>query len=152
VAPRPVQDSLPDWVRDDVPRVLLVDDDPQYLRATERLLRRYGYEVLTARGGCEALRVVRTEEKEIDVILLDLYMSDMTGDKVVEELRKTDPFIPVILQSGYSGEDLPHKMVRQLDIQGFHDKSEPTQTLLLWTEAGVKAARTIRALQGVKGG
>ena len=126
------------------PRVLLVDDDVDYARATGRLLTRNGYNVVAAHSGPDGLKILHGQE--IDVVLLDFFMPGMNGDEFVVQLRKFNPHVPVILQTGYSGENPPYDTVRRLDIQGFHDKGDGAEKLLLWTEVGIKASRTIRAL------
>ena len=125
--------------------VLLIDDDPDYLEASRRLLEREGHQVLTASNGANALAVVRAQS--VDLILLDYYMPGMTGEEVVVELRTFNPYVQVVLQTGYASEQPPRAMLRRLDIQGYYDKSEGPERLLLWTEVGLKAAYTVQMLQ-----
>src|SRR3990170_4581650 len=124
--------------------VLLVDDNPEYLAVTGRLLQEEGHQLLSAANGADALSVLR--ERPVDLLLLDYFMPGMTGEEVVTQLRQFDPYVQVILQTGYASERPPRDMLRRLDIQGYHDKSEGPDKLLLWTEAGLKAARNIQQL------
>ena len=73
-------------------------------------------------------------------------MPGMTGEEVVTQLRQFDPYVQVILQTGYASEQPPREMLRRLDIQGYYDKSEGPEKLLLWTDVGLKAAFTIQLL------
>jgi two-component system cell cycle response regulator len=124
--------------------LLLTDDNLDYLQVTGRLLEREGHTVLTASSGAEALEILRTTK--VDLLLLDYYMPGMTGEEVVTELRKWNPFVQVILQTGYASEQPPRTLLRRLDIQGYYDKSEGPDKLLLWTEVGLKSAYVIQLL------
>jgi diguanylate cyclase (GGDEF)-like protein len=125
--------------------VLLVDDDPDYLEATRLLLESEGHRVLVAPNGPESLRLLRTER--MDVTLLDYFMPGMTGEQVVQQIREFDTLVQVVLQTGYSNEQPPREMLRRLDIQGYYDKSEGPEKLLLWTDAAIKTACTLRRLE-----
>lgn len=72
----------------DSPKVLVVDDDPDALRIAETLLRRAGFEVLTASDGAAGLALIRTDRPR--VVVLDLMMPGLHGFSVCEEVRK-DP-------------------------------------------------------------
>ncbi len=124
--------------------LLLVDDNADYLEVTQVLLEREGHTVLTARSGPEALRVVK--QQAVDLVLLDYFMPGMTGAEVVAELRRFNPYIQVVLQTGYATERPPRDMLRRLDIQGYYDKSEGPDKLLLWVDVGLKAAFTVQLL------
>jgi diguanylate cyclase (GGDEF)-like protein len=124
--------------------ILLVDDNPEYLEVTRLLLEREGHNVVCADNGADALAILR--EKPIDLLLLDYFMPGMTGEEVVAKLRGFNPYIQVILQTGYASEQPPRELLRRLDIQGYYDKSEGPDKLLMWTDAGLKAAYTIQML------
>ncbi len=124
--------------------IVLADDDPDYLEATRLLLESEGHDVLCARNGVETLAVLRARHAHL--LLLDYFMPAMTGEEVVVKLREQNPYIQVILQTGYANERPPREMLRRLDIQGYFDKSEGPDRLLLWTDAGLKAAATVQRL------
>jgi diguanylate cyclase (GGDEF)-like protein len=124
--------------------ILLADDNVDYLQVTKRLLEREGHAVLVAGSGGEALEMLK--HGKIDLLLLDYYMPGMTGEEVVTELRKWSPHVQVILQTGYASEQPPRELLRRLDIQGYYDKGEGPDKLLLWTEVGLKAAYVIQLL------
>lgn len=132
--------------------ILLVDDSKEYLESTRKLLEREGHTVLTAVSGEEALDIVKN--KPVDLMLLDYFMPGMTGEEVVLQVRKFLPYLQVIIQTGYSGEQPPRELLRRLDIQGYYDKSEGPDKLLLWVDAGLKSAYLIELLyksrQGLK--
>lgn len=124
--------------------LILADDDPDYLGATQLLLESEGHAVLAAGNGQETLRLAR--EHDADLLLLDYFMPDLTAEEVVTELRRSGSEIQVVLQTGYADERPPREMLRRLDIQGYHDKSDGPDKLLLWTDAALKAARALRRL------
>ena len=118
--------------------VLLVDDDQEYAESTSALLQREGHTVLLAHSGERALEVLA--ETHVDLLLLDYFMHGMTGEDVVQQLRTTNPLVQVILQTGYATEQPPRHLLKRLDIQGYHDKSEGPDKLLMWVDVGLKAA------------
>lgn len=124
--------------------ILLVDDHPEYLAATYPLLEHEGHSVLTADNGPDALEILRSQK--IDLLLLDYYMPGMTGEEVVTKLRQFNSVAQVILQTGYASEQPPRELLKRLDIQGYYDKSEGPEKLLLWTDVGLKSAYTVQLL------
>lgn len=85
--------------------ILVVEDEVSLLRVLCSVLQNYGYQVLPAVSGPEALRVWDTHKGQIDLVLTDMIMPGrMTGNDLVEELRKRKPALKVIITSGYSDE------------------------------------------------
>ncbi|WP_221088475.1 GGDEF domain-containing response regulator [Deinococcus aquaedulcis] len=130
--------------------VLVVDDDAELRGTVARLLRSCGHTVLTADGGEEALRLVK--EHDVHLMLLDYFMAGMTGEDVVRELRARGHGLQVVLQTGYASERPPRDMLRDLDIQGYHDKSEGPDKLLVWVDAALKAHRHVKAILASRDG
>jgi signal transduction histidine kinase len=125
--------------------VLVVDDQPEVLTSVQLLLEREGHRVLLAESGAEALRLFRAEH--VDLLLVDYFMPRMTGEQLVAEIRKLDHEVQIILQTGYSGEKPPRDMLRELEIQGYHDKTEGPDRLLLWVDVALKAHAQMRKLR-----
>ena len=125
--------------------ILLVDDDLEYLAATQRLLEREGHQVLAASSGQQALRLLH--DTQVDLLLLDYFMPGLNGEAVVIELRQFNQLVQVILQTGYASEQPPRELMRRFDIQGYFDKSDGPEKLLLWTDVGLKAALTVQLLE-----
>ncbi len=82
--------------------LLLVDDEEMILEVGRQMLVKLGYEVLTARGGKEALQLFRNHQEKIDLVILDMIMPDMGGEAAFEALKVVDPKVRVLLSSGYS--------------------------------------------------
>lgn len=83
--------------------VLVVDDEIPIRKLAENMLVRKGYSVMTAGSGEEALEVYREKGIHIDLIVMDLGMPGMGGERCLEELKKIDPAVRVLVASGYSG-------------------------------------------------
>ena len=124
--------------------ILLVDDNLEYRDATRFLLEHEGHIVLAAENGADALSIMKHEK--VDLLLLDYYMPGMTGEEVVLALRQFNPTVQIILQTGYASEQPPRELLHRLDIQGYYDKSEGPEKLLLWTDVGLKAAYNTQLL------
>jgi Response regulators consisting of a CheY-like receiver domain and a winged-helix DNA-binding domain len=75
-----------------------------------RILRKFGYEVITACDGSEAVSTVRREDS-VDLILMDLTMPSMDGPTAARELRECGVEAPIVLMSGYAEEDLVNRGV-----------------------------------------
>jgi two-component system cell cycle sensor histidine kinase/response regulator CckA len=86
--------------RGDGERVLVVDDEEFVLETARAALRDGGYRVLTAEGGDEALRQVKEQEGEVEVVITDLRMPNMDGLDLIRTLRARYPNLPVIAASG----------------------------------------------------
>ena len=81
-------------------RILFVDDERQIRKAIKRLFINTNYELLLAESGQEALEILETEE--VDMIISDMLMPGMTGDKLLEKVMKSHPSIIRVALSGYT--------------------------------------------------
>ena len=81
--------------------VLLVDDEPMVRDLGNEILRSYGYQVVLAGDGLEALEIYENNGKEIDLVILDLLMPNLGGKETLVRLRELDPAAKVIICSGY---------------------------------------------------
>ncbi len=86
--------------------ILFADDEPIILLAGQMMLEQFGFTVYTAANGIEAVELVR-RGTELRAIVLDILMPEMDGVEAMQEIRKIDPTIPILLISGYSEDDLP---------------------------------------------
>jgi len=123
----------------------VVDDQEETLISTELLLHREGHQVALAASGREALAVHR--QAPADLLLIDYFMPQMTGEELIRQIRTFDPDVQIILQTGYAGERPPREMLKRLAIQGYHDKSEGPDHLLLWVDVALKAAAQLRRIR-----
>ena len=86
--------------------ILLVEDDEAVRAVAERALLRFGYQVLSAPRGEDALRIVDEHEGVIDLLLTDIMMPGMNGVEVAASVAKMRPGIQVFFMSGYADQDL----------------------------------------------
>lgn len=84
------------------PTVLCVDDTEAILRFYEDLFGRYGYEVVAAANGHQALAAFRSRAPHIDAVILDYHMPGMTGLELAILLKQHDPTLPIMMLSGMS--------------------------------------------------
>jgi PAS domain S-box-containing protein len=82
--------------------ILLVEDEAATREAVERSLIRAGYRVVLAANGLEGLKVAAQNRNEIDLVLTDSMMPEMSGLEMVSRLRQTRPDIRVLMMSGYT--------------------------------------------------
>jgi CheY-like chemotaxis protein len=83
--------------------VLIVDDDPDMLGTCARILQQGGYDCLTARGGREALDLLRS--RRLDLILADLRMPEMDGLTLLANARQLAPRVPMVIVTAYASTD-----------------------------------------------
>lgn len=96
--------------------LVLVADDEEDVRAMVRaMLESFGYQVIEARDGEEAVAVFRERHAEIDLVLLDLVMPRMTGEEAFEQMRRIDPSVRGLLASGYDESG----RVGEIEARGF---------------------------------
>ncbi|HAY40122.1 MAG TPA: hypothetical protein DCY53_12780 [Desulfobacteraceae bacterium] len=110
--------------------VLLVDDEDMILDVGRDLLEKLGYEVLTVKSGIEAIEIYRTNQKKIDIVILDMVMPKMGGGDTYEKLRDIDPAVKVLLSSGYSIDGQASKILSR-GCDGFIQKPFDIKSLSL---------------------
>jgi DNA-binding response OmpR family regulator len=101
--------------------VLLIEDDPQCARLTQKLLGSHGHTVLVARDGVTGLRMAR--EIKADIVLLDLTLPDLPGTSIIVQLRGTAKFgnVPIIAFTA-DGSDKTKRLVASLGCDGIITK------------------------------
>ena len=81
--------------------VLVVDDEPGLAQLAATMLRKFGYECIECSSSLEALEYFRSHPGNIDLVLTDMTMPKMTGDRLASEIIKIRPDIPIILCTGH---------------------------------------------------
>ena len=90
--------------------ILLVDDEASIRTLATRILERFGFDVLTASDGIEALELYTAHRDGVAAIILDLTMPRKGGEETLHDLRKQDATIPIIIASGYSKDELHDRL------------------------------------------
>ncbi|GFO55283.1 hypothetical protein GMSM_22900 [Geomonas sp. Red276] len=88
--------------------VLLVDDEEAVRNVAVQMLGALGFFTITAVDGTEAVKRFG-EHPDIDLVILDLTMPRMSGERCLQELRRLNPELKVILSSGYSEQDVTER-------------------------------------------
>ena len=83
-------------------RILLVDDEESIVKMGKQMLERLGYDVKATTQPIEALELFRSQPDRFDLVITDLTMPIVTGDKLVREILQIRPDIPVFLCTGFS--------------------------------------------------
>ncbi len=83
-------------------KILLVDDEAAIISIEQRILERMGYQVCACTGSMEALELFRANPAEFDLVITDLTMPRMAGDKLAAEMIQIRPDIPILLCTGFS--------------------------------------------------
>lgn len=84
--------------------VLIVEDEPMVRNIAIKILKRLGYNIISAEDGLNALGIVRNSTVSIDLLLTDIVMPKMNGRELAEELQKDYPQMKVLFTSGYTKE------------------------------------------------
>jgi PAS domain S-box-containing protein len=109
--------------------ILVVDDENSIRDFASQVLIRFGYTVLTAAGGEEALEIYLGNPRDIDLVVMDLGMPGMGGRKCLEELVRIDPAVKVLIASGYSIDGQVKKAI-EAGAEGFVAKPYQLTDLL----------------------
>lgn len=91
--------------------VLVAEDDPDVNIITKTLLEEFGYKVIIARDGKEAVDAFRRNADRIDLVLLDVIMPNMNGKEAYDEIRTISPGVKVIFTSGYTEDIINSRMI-----------------------------------------
>ena len=125
--------------------ILTLDDDPIITATIQNYFRRSGYAVDVENDPLKAIERVR--DGAYDIMLLDFLMSPICGDQVVEQIRKFNQDLFIVLLTGHKSMAPPVKTIRQLDIQGYYEKSDRFDQLELLVESCVKSIRQLRLIK-----
>ena len=106
--------------------VIIVDDDPNVLKLTSLLLNKRGYSTFPCGSAGEALDVLK--KNNIDVVLSDIVMPEMSGIELLERIHSSDPDIPVILITGFADLD---KAIDAIKKGAFDFITKPYETAYL---------------------
>ena len=82
--------------------ILIVDDEESVRSAVRRILQKFGYEVLVAADGAEALQILRRAERHVSLLLTDMVMPVMSGRELVEQAARAYPELRIVVMSGHT--------------------------------------------------
>lgn len=128
-------------------RIIAVDDDEGVIETLSVFLKRTDYEFVGITDPVKAIEVI--QEEHFDLMLLDFMMTPLHGDDVVEEIRKFNKELYILLLTGHKDMAPPLKTIKRLEIQGYCEKSDKPDQLLLLIESGIKSIKQMREIKRI---
>ena len=128
-------------------KIIAVDDEVGILDSLNVFLSKAGYSFVGVTDPMEAIEKVRNEH--FDLMLLDFLMTPIHGDQVVEEIRKFNKDLYILLLTGHKDLAPPLETIKRLDIQGYCEKSDKFDQLLLLIESGIKAVSQMKLIKNI---
>ena len=120
--------------------VLVVEDDKTILNLVRKILKMYGYNVLEAQDGEDALKVSEAHEDPIHLMLTDVVMPGMNGRELAERIRLLYPNTKVLFMSGYTDDAISHLGVLEPGME-FIEKPFSPESLALKVRKTLDASR-----------
>ena len=118
-------------------KILVIDDEQGVIYSLNVYLRKEGYIVEGETNPLLGIEKVRNNY--YDILILDYIMMPINGDKVIEEIRKFNKDIYIIILTGHKSVAPPIETIRRLNIQGYLEKTNKFEQILLMIEASVKS-------------
>ena len=126
-------------------KIIAVDDEMGIIDSLKVYLREYSITGVT--DPQEAIEKVKNEH--FDLMLLDYIMTPFHGDHVVEEIRKFNKDLYILLLTGHKDLAPPLETIKKLDIQGYCEKSDKFDQLLLLIESGLKSVEQMNMIKQI---
>ena len=130
--------------------ILTLDDDEIMTLTLQSYFQGVGFRVDMENDPLKAIERIRTGQ--YDILLLDFLMRPICGDEVVRQIREFNRDLFIILLTGHKSMAPPIKTVRELDIQGYYEKSDRFDQLELLVESCVKSIRQMRTIRSYRDG
>ncbi len=109
--------------------ILVAEDDPAVRKLVVTMLTSYGYEVLQAEDGKEAVTLFAANRDRIQLILMDMIMPGQSGTAAAEEIRKLAPEIKILFSSGYTADFIKNRGVDEAGIEFIMKPVQPMELL-----------------------
>ncbi|MBI5207417.1 MAG: diguanylate cyclase [Candidatus Firestonebacteria bacterium] len=130
--------------------IIIIDDDEMYAKSVHIILEREGYHAIICSKREEVAEAIK--KKTIQIILLDYFMPGVSPEEIIQQVRREDQNIQIILQTGYAKEIPALEIMKRLDIQGYHDKNDGPEKMLMLIELAAKFYHHLNALERSKEG
>ena len=128
-------------------KILAVDDEQGIIDSLSIFLKRSGYSFTGITNPEEAIERIKNEH--FDLLLLDFIMTPLHGDQVVEEIRKFNKELYILLLTGHKDLAPPLETIKRLDIKGYCEKSDKFDQLLLLIESGIKSVEQMKEIKSI---
>ena len=126
-------------------KIIAVDDEIGIIDSLSVFLKHSGYTLVGCTDPYEAIEKVKNEH--FDLMLLDFMMSPIHGDTVVEEIRKFNSELYIILLTGHKDLVPPLETIKRLSIQAYCEKEDKFDQLLLLIESGFKSIDQMKTIR-----
>ena len=128
-------------------KIIAVDDEEGIIDSLSIVLKRSGYHFTGVTDPVQAIELIKKEH--FDLLVLDFLMSPYHGDQVVEEIRKFNKELYILLLTGHKDLAPPLETIKKLDIQGYCEKSNKFDQLLLLIESGIKSIKQMNEIKRI---
>lgn len=128
-------------------KIMAVDDDSGILDSLKVVLQRSGYGLVCYTNPLEAIEALKKEH--FDLLLLDFIMDPLHGDQVVQDIREFDKNLYILLLTGHKDLAPPLETLKKLDIQGYCEKSDSFEQLLLLIQSGLKSVEQMHLISSI---
>ena len=128
-------------------KIIAIDDETGIIDSLYIFLKRTNYDFVGITDPIEGIERIRNEH--FDLLLLDFMMTPLHGDDVVEEIRKFNKELYILLLTGHKDLAPPLETIKRLDIQGYCEKSDKFEQLLLLIESGIKSIEQMHEIKRI---
>ena len=128
-------------------KILVVDDEEGIIESISIFLKRSGYNVTGITNPLEAIELIRNNN--FDLLILDYIMAPIHGDKVIEEVRKFNQDLYILLLTGHKDLIPPLETIKKYDIQGYCEKSDNPNQLLVLIESALKSVEQVKTIRKI---
>jgi len=136
---------LKDTIQKEDFKIMVVDDEQGIIDSLTMFLNKY-----TIKGYTDPLEAIEAVKNEhFDLLILDFLMMPIHGDKVVEEIRKFNKSLYILLLTGHKDLAPPLETIKRLDIQGYCEKSSHFEQLLLLVESALKSVTQMKIIADI---
>lgn len=126
-------------------KILVVDDEQGIIDSLAIFLNQY--QLVGVTDPLEAIELVKNEH--FDLLILDFLMMPIHGDQVVEEIRKFNKELYILLLTGHKDLAPPLETIKRLDIQGYCEKSDKFDQIILLVESALKSVSQMRVIKEI---
>src|SRR5664279_636719 len=123
-------------------KIIVLDDEIGIIDSLSVVLTRNGYEITGVTAPLDAIEMIR--DGNYDLLILDFLMQPINGDKVVAKIRAFNDELYILLLTGHKDMAPPLETIRALDIQGYCEKSDKFDQLILLVESAIKSIMQVR--------
>ncbi len=131
-------------------RIMVIDDEEGILDSIQALLNRNGYWCKGFSNPLDGLDELSRER--YDLLILDYFMQPIHGEEVVQQIRRTNTELYILLLTGHKDLAPPISTIKSLDIQAYCEKSDRMDQLQLLIESGIKSISQMRTIKQFRDG